>query len=350
MVLAWQARLRSRPTFLGPRGDILIFPTSTANRLLGQCKAPGTLKSYDAVIRKFEEFADDNLCDTNPVTVTGATKFICYLADKKTSLADLHKVSPGLTLFHHSQGHPTVPAVQDPYVKLLISGAKREAARRKSRTAKATCLTKDDIHRIVSGLWPQGVGILDSSVDLITWRTTVKIFTMYKTWCRWDGYSSLTSDDVLIEGDSVTICFSHAKNDQFYCGSTCTLASLGPTNPMCPKLMFESYFKVMKFEKSLAEFLNCRIANKKGTQIAKATEKLSYTTSLENSKSLLVKFGLEGKYSEKSFKVSGVSEAFNQGISMEDAMYHGRWKSLETPGIYCHQNKSKRMKISLYAS
>ena len=59
-----------------------------------------------------------------------------------------------------------------------------------------------------------------------------------------------------------------------------------------------------------------------------------YTTSVENSKKFLAKFGLAGRFSEKTFTVFGVSEAFNQGIFMEDAMYHGCWKSLTTPGVY----------------
>ena len=51
----------------------------------------------------------------------------------------------------------------------------------------------------------------------------------------------------MIEDDSVTIFFTKAKNDQFYAGSSCSLAVLGPDHFMCPKLMFESYFSVMKF-------------------------------------------------------------------------------------------------------
>ena len=108
----------------------------------------------------------------------------------------------------------------------------------------------------------------------------------------------------MIEDDSVTIFFTKAKNYQFYAESSCSLAVLGPDHFMCLKLMFESYFSVMKFELSPGQLLNCRIANKKGIQSSKPTEKLSYTTSLENSKSLMTKYGLEGKYSEKSFKAS----------------------------------------------
>ena len=66
-------------------------------------------------------------------------------------------------------------------------------------------------------------------------------------------------------------------------------------------------------------------------------------------KKILAKSRLTESFSEKTFKVSGVSEAFNKGISMKDAMFHGGWRSLETPRVSCHQNKLERIKISMYA-
>ena len=113
---------------------------------------------------------------------------------------------------------------------------------------KALCLSKQEIQGILGELQK-------STSNLIDWRTIVKIYTMYKAWCRWDGYSNLTSEDVLVEDDAVTIIFSHAKNDQFYCGTTCTLAVLGNNNFMCPKVVFEAYFKKMGFTRLEEELL-----------------------------------------------------------------------------------------------
>ena len=98
-------------------------------------------------------------------------------------------------------------------------------------------------------------------------------------------------------------------------------------------------------ETSPRGFLNCRIAVRKGKQISKHWEKLGYTTSLENSRDLVKKIGKEGRFSEKTFKVSGVSEAFNKNISLEDAMFHGRWRSIDTPQVYCQMNRQKRLKV-----
>ena len=106
------------------------------------------------------------------------------------------------------------------------------------------------------------------------------------------------------------------------------------------------YFKVMGFQREGLEYLNCRILTSKGSTRAKPGEQLGYTTSLENTKSLLHKFGLKGKFSEKTGKVSGVSEAVHQNVSLMDIAMHGRWKSLETPMIYMNRNKKRKLQVS----
>ena len=330
---------------------IYIFSVSferTADRLIGRCKAKNTLKTYDTLIKKFETFANENGIEVNPACSQIVGNFICHLADNKASLSEFLKLGPALVLLHESQGHDSLPSVRKPYIKLLLAGARREAAARKQTTVKAACLTKAQIHKVINHVWPKGPGVIDYNINLIDWRTVMKVYTMYKTWCQFDCYSHLTSDHVIIEDDAVTILFPKAKNDQMYAGTVTLLSVLGDNHPRCPKLMFKTYFQVMKFQSHETNYLNCRIAVRKNVQISKPKEKLSYTTSLENSRAILAKLNIEGKFSEKSFKVAGVSEAFNQNISLEDAMYHGRWRCIDTPAIYCHRSRAKRLKVSKY--
>ena len=101
-------------------------------------------------------------------------------------------------------------------------------------------------------------------------------------------------------------------------------------------------------ETSPRGFLNCRIAVRKGEQISKHWESLGYTTSLENSRDLVRKIRKEGRILEKTFIVCGLSEAFNKGMSLEDAMFHGRWRSIDTPQVYCQLNRRKRLKLAKY--
>ena len=129
--------------------------------------------------------------------------------------------------------------------------------------------------------------------------------------------------------------FLQGKNEQMYAGTVTLLPVLGPSHPRCPRLLLSSYLKVMRMEEG---FLNCRIAVRKGKQLSKPWEKLGYTTSLENLQELVKRMGIETKVSEKLFNVSSVTEVFNQGMTLEDAMFHGQWKSLDTPQVYCSQN------------
>ena len=64
----------------------------------------------------------------NPATNSGVTQYITMLADSDASLSIINRISPALTLLHEYQNHGTAAAIQSPFIKLLLSGAKREAA------------------------------------------------------------------------------------------------------------------------------------------------------------------------------------------------------------------------------
>ena len=357
MVLAWQANLKKKPSFLATSGrvnqdhlyhvEVEGFPIETANRLINKCKAVGTLRNYKSITNKLREWASERNINIDPLSLRDTVEFICKLADDKVPLSELAKVSPGLTLLHQSQGYSTNPAVQEPYAKLVLTGAKREAAERKNKTEKATCLSKEEILKIVSGILFEEKKE-DHEINKVKARSAFRMWLMYRSWCRFDCYQRLTTNDIHMDNESVTIYFSKAKNDQYYAGSTCTLKILGKEHKFCPKAVIDKYFKIMGFSRTGVEYLNCKIGIRKKKQVARAKESVSYTTALDDDKELAIAFGIDGKISEKSFKVSGVSEAFNRGISLEDAMWHGRWVGLGTPAIYCHLNKKKRMDISLY--
>ena len=133
MVLAWQARLQSNHKFMSQNGRVratadhdyhlprasgaeLTAQATTVNRLLGNCKAQGTLRNYDSNIRKFEKCPDEKDCGINPASVETVVNFICPLADNKAPLSELVKISPALSLLHHSQGNRKKAAVEVPYM------------------------------------------------------------------------------------------------------------------------------------------------------------------------------------------------------------------------------------------
>ena len=162
---------------------------------------------------------------------------------------------------------------------------------------------------------------------------------MYKTLCRNDCFGQLLTQDIILGEDYVQLSFARSKNDQYYDGSITILASLPEQPQYCPKVIFATYFKAMSFKQTGVEFLNCRLqfTKKFGVQPLPHLS-LAYSTSLVESRKLCHDLGFEGNFSEKSYKVAG--------LSSEEMRNHGRWKSLETPNLYYARNKKRKRKIS----
>ena len=103
----------------------------------------------------------------------------------------------------------------------------------------------------------------------------------------------------------------------------------------------------MSFKGSSSEYLNCRLQFSKRSELKPLPHlRLAYTTSLSDSKDLCQTLGIEGNFSEKSYKVVGVTEGFDAGMTADEMKNHGRWKSALTPNIYYVQNKKKKMELS----
>ena len=351
MVLAWEANMtvaqRKTLTTLYSKPNLKLSDEINIKmmQLITKSKALGTVNSYATVINKWKTFCDGNQFQKSPARPEHVARFISSLAVKQESLSTFLKLSPALTFYHEAHGFTTTPAVSEPFIRLLLTGAKREASERKCKVKKADIVSSEVVHEIIDKvLWKHGVGTVGTDPNLADWRTVVRLYTYYKSFCRFDCYSQLTLSDIDFTEDYVQITFVRAKNNQFYSGSYCLLSNL-PDSPYCPRLVFKSYFSVMKFTGTGVEYLNCRILNSRILS-AKPTEKLSYTSSLESSKKLLASMGLEGNFSEKSFKSSGVSEAIEKEVPLIDVQRHGRWKSLETPLIYDSRSKRRRLAVS----
>ena len=297
----------------------------SVRRLISRAKAKGTLRSYMTTISDWIEYANRNGLPTNPATVLGVSAFISHLADRKAPYSVMLKICPALTFLHECQNHDTIPPVQKSIVKLVLAGAKREAAERRSPVKKATGLSQSQIHTVVDLLWKKGVGVIDEEVSLKTWRSVVRIYLMYKTLCRNDCYNEVLSTDVNFEEGYVQINFCRAKNYKFYDGSISILACTPDAPAYCPKTILTSYFKVMSFDFKKIEYLNCRLRFSKPNGLAPIAHlPVSYATALEESKQLCHSLGFEGSFSEKSCKVAGVTQGFDAGISPEDMATHGR--------------------------
>ena len=308
--------------------------------LISTCKADGTIKQYLPVIEDWKQFARKRGFNTRPATTEGLSRFISRKCIEGKSLAYFNNLSPALVFDHESNNLPEKPTVCKAFIKNLIAGAKRKAAKDKAPTRKADSISKTQIHKILKSVFYE-----NTNPNWIDCRTAMKIFVMYKTFCRFDCYSQLTTNSIKISSDCVEIVFDRSKNDQFYAGSHTYLAAI-PNSDFCPVKIFKRFLNLFNFKTEKLAYLNCRIRTVGGVSSALQEKQLSYTTSLENSKALLEKLNIKGKFSEKTFKVAGVSEASNQHVPLEDISSFGRWKNIETPRYYMNQSKKRRMEVS----
>ena len=314
------------------------------NALVTQAK--NTIAAYKTIILKWQKFCLIEGFPDCPAQAKHLCEFISQLALNKAPLSTFSKLSPALVFFHDANRVKKASVMEDPFVKLVLEGAKREAAERKPTTKKAPTLSQSEVHHLIDQtIWRNGPGKIGPNPDLIVWRTVVCLFVCYKTFCRFSCYQQLTSKDIEIFENHISVEFKHAKNDQFYNGTFSLLAALDGS-PYCPKLIVSSYFQVMGFSRMQTEYLNCRILNSKNNSRAKPGERLCYSNSNKDNKNVLHSVGLTKKYSEKSFKVAGVSHAIDKNVPLLDIQSHGRWKSLEVPLIYTKKSEKCCLEVS----
>ena len=117
---------------------------------------------------------------------------------------------------------------------------------------------------------------------------------------------------------------------------------------MCPVALISLYFRTfnLTFGKG-NRYLNFRYERTKhGPRVLLG--RLCLSNSTRDMRKMLNNLGFNGdKYTEKSFKVSGVTAAMENGISLDDVALHGRWHCRETPRHYRQMSLCYRKNLAL---
>ena len=218
------------------------------------------------------------------------------------------KTLTGSMKFYYQSRNKDCPVTKQPAVAMMLEGCLRNAAKGREKVKKATVLEEDEVKQVLKkAFWGN-----DRDKELQKWRTATRLYTYFITLCRFDCYSKLTRDSFEFNEDYLTIYFKSAKNDQHYNGSTSILQYTH--DELCPKLIYSTYFKMMKITEP-DDKLNCKLGLNGKT--ARTKTLFSYTSSLKDTKDLLTEHGFTG-VSEKSFKASGVSALLDKKTSLSD--------------------------------
>ena len=180
-------------------------------------------------------------------------------------------------------------------------------------------------------------------------RGVVRAAVYYYTFCRFDDFNILTDKDVQDCGDHLKIFFKRSKNDQWYNGSLSVIAAQDSTT--CPVKLIRLYFSrfglVFASELSTGTYLNFRLQKSAGSWKALPGSRLSQNAAMEKMRATLAKVTPDAdKFTEKSFKVTGVTSLLDSGESLENVMLASRWRGLLTPQHYRDTSVQFRLSIA----
>ena len=293
-----------------------------------------------AAVNKWTVFARRNGFIEFPPDAHHFSLYITNLSEKNAPYSTFKLLQAAMPFYFAARNSNITVVTKLPFVKLVLSGALRKAAKERGPIRKATTFSEDEVKSfLISVFWPRGSRTYPNP-SLKDWRTATRLYTYYFTLCRFDCYSKLRKGSIQFFNDYLILNFPSRKNDQHYSGSQSILKYRNDL--LCPSLIYQTYFSIMNF-KTDQDVLNCRLSiNGKS---ARAQTNLAYQQALKDSKELTTKFGYQN-VTEKSFKSSGVTVLLDKKTPLHDVQIYGGWKSLETPMHYHNTSVLRRKEVS----
>ena len=110
-------------------------------------KAPGTVRSYDLAIRRFQSYCEQSSLPFQAFTSDMVTQYILHLDTVQAPFSFYKTLKPALTYFEAAQGSVKV---FNPTIDLLIGGAEHCADATAGPVKKAAVLPVSSIHAMLS--------------------------------------------------------------------------------------------------------------------------------------------------------------------------------------------------------
>ena len=321
------------------------FLKQAANKILRQPLASNTVKSYEYSFFEFAEFCSDNSYNVDPIDVKAVYHYIMHLTSLHVHCSKFEKLKPALDLYNRTLGRSTLFT---PDLVSFLDGAKRNAYEYKPSTSKSVplrlCIIKDLSVRF---FMPFLANIF--YIDAYFFRAFFRIVIQYYTLCRFDCFANLKASDFVKETDYIKVVFPKAKNDQLHEGrSTMLVKNEGVLCPVRITMLYFERFGLHFYSPGVLDssFVNFQL-RKNGPSLLKAdgTRSLSYASAVESTKKVLLQAGVDtAGITEKSPKMEGVTQLLEAGVSLEEVMHLGRWKSIQTP-LHYKQNSDDFKKL-----
>lgn len=194
---------------------------------------------------------------------------------------------------------------------------------------------------------------LESSLEL--WRTVWRNNVQYYSACRFSEINALRHDDLIFQ-TYPTECFileiRKSKTDQLKQGVRKYLHVVTENKLLCPVRLTHLYLARLQSHlppNSVYQgFLQPRVRYdvKKKRQIPLAEQKISYTSCLEETRELLQKLNIPGRFGEHSGRRGAATQAAINGGSLMSIQAIGGWKSSSTAQKYIDKHESSQPELS----
>ena len=267
-----------------------------------------TIATYTPMVKKIEAFCEHQGYPFPNLSEPSILHFLAEGFKNKESLSFFSKVIPSIRALE------TVLAVEfsavTETVKAASNSLKRKMSQRRKPVKKACAfdnlVIQDLIQKIITPFKDELFKIKAEE-----FRALVRCVIIYHSFCRFSDYNILRDIDLDDQGSHIVIFFARSKNDQYYEGSSSYIPAR-PESAGCPVSVIRHYYRRfnLNFKGNITtgKFLNFRISKQHGYHSALVGTRLSHSTAVEQTRTMLNKFGYDGsKYTEKSFKVGGVT-------------------------------------------
>ena len=305
---------------------------NSVNIMLKGAVAQSTASNYKTVVNKFHAYCLDR-GHAFPNFDTGAViRFVKDCHGEGAGLSFFQKLLPSLVLLEAVLG-VTTSAITG-VVQQAVTAIKRELAATRGIVKKATGYSYTVISTLVAAeiapFWAEL-----HKIDAGHFRSILRAVIIYCTFCRFDEFSRLTDTNFIDMGDYIHVIFERRKNDQFGDNSRSVIPER-PDAPACPVRIIRAYFQRFNLQfGGTGKMINFRLRKEAGRHIPLYKTSLSQSNATKFTRELLVKHGYNGaKFTEKSFKVQGVTALMDAGESAENVMVFGGWKRSTTPLHY----------------
>ena len=265
-------------------------------------------------------------------------------ATESGSVSMVEKLHAAIAYEHKLRFH--VSPTEHPTLKLLMKSIRRHLTLPRSPVTPLNLNHLEKLNKHLRETTPES--------DLITWRTVWRLNVEYYTLSRFSEVNQLKTTDLSFvknPSPSINILIRKSKTDQIGLGETRTLYSVLDTPNLCPVRLTKQYLQRLSKHQPGQAYVGqlqpkVRKCVKLGIQIPLGDSVIAYSSCLEESKNLLSKLGISGRFGEHSGRRGGATAAAANGGTIEDVQALGGWKSSKCANKYVEQTATRKEKIS----